>query len=320
MKTKTLQSFVVKVSLLLLFFIYFQVNLSAQAEANHGPNTCFPNWKIKLFERPYYQGDFLCFRKGEYFVDRDCHDRHYNRFSFKLKQGYVVWFYDNRGRLIRRMDRSERHARFSFHKFIVKRAGQPEDPHVPGYVDCYPDWKLKLFDMPNLSGDFECFRKGEYYAGSDCDDFDGRHISFKLRSGYQVSFYDHRDRLIRRFTSSSNYFRGGFTRFVIARLGGRHDDDDDLACGDDWRVKIFERPQYRGDYRCFRKGNYRNGEDCDDYHHRTISFKIKHGWQLWIYNQHGHCIRKYTENVPHYRGDIHRFEVKRLHGPGGYGG
>lgn len=324
MKTKHLQSFSKYnwgATFLFLLFTCLQISTFAQANSNHppGPGDCYEHWKFKLYEDSYYQGDFLCFRKGEYHVDQDCNDYPYRRFSFKLRQGYIVCFYDVRGRLIRRINASQRNANFSFHRFVVKRAGQPENPHAPGYVDCYPDWKFKLFERTNHRGDFDCFRKGEYYAGNDCDDYRGRNVSFKLRSGYIVCFYDSHDRLLKKFTSSSNYYRGGFYKFIVKKAGHHNDHDDDIACYDDWRVKIFPRPQYRGEYRCFRKGEYNNGEDCDDYQGRSISFKIRNGWQLWVYNHRGQCVRKFRDNVPHYRGDFHHFVVKRIGNNPGYG-
>ncbi|MEZ5043627.1 MAG: hypothetical protein R2828_27265 [Saprospiraceae bacterium] len=326
MKTKTVHTSPILHWGLTFFFFFImslQVNIFSQANVTHGPDDCYENWKFKLYEDPYFQGELLCFRKGEYYLDRDCNNRHYQRFSFKIRQGYVVCFYDNRGRFIREMDRDERHAQFSFHKFVVKRREYGENPHTPGYVDCFPDWKFKLYERPNREGDFQCYRKGEYYTGDDCDDYRGRNISFELQPGYFVCFYDNHDRLLKKFTSSSNYYRGDFHKFVVKKMGqqGNHydDDDDDVACFDDWRVKIYENPNYNGDFRCFRKGEYHSGQNCGDYNRRGISCRIKRGFQLWVYNNHGQCIRKFDRDVPFYNGDFYRFEVRRDESGGGYG-
>lgn len=176
---------------------------------------CYEDWKFMIFDKPNFKGYYKCFDKGGYFAGRDCKSEYKGGFSFKVKKGYFVCFYDKRGRLIKKANRNDDYFNGRFYKFVVKKAGY--DGSTPEEVACYKDWKFQIFDNPYFKGKYFCFRIGEFYAGKHCGNYWGKKISFKVRKGYTVNFYNKHGRLIKKVNSNEKYFVGNFYKFEVKR-------------------------------------------------------------------------------------------------------
>lgn len=271
---------------------------------------CYKNWKLKIYERPHFNGDYKCFLKGEYYAGRHCRSDYGRGFSIKVREGYIVCFYDRRGRLIKKVDCHEKYIKFRFYKFVVKKVYHEGGHGGQEEVVCYKDWTFKVFDNPHYRGEYVCFRKGTYYIGKDCRNYWGKKISFKVRKGYIVCFYNRKGRLVGKIDHNDDYFVCNFYKFVIKKV--RYEDDhDEVVCYRDWKFQIYDNAHYRGEYVCFRKGCYYVGKDCGNYWGRKISFKVKKGYIVCFYDKRGRLIKKADCHDDYFVGNFYKFVVKK---------
>ena len=187
---------------------------------NNDEYTCYKDWKFMIYDNHHYRGKYYCFRKGEYYAGKHCGNYWGRKISFKVRKGYIVCFYDKRGRLVKEAGAHDDYFVGNFYKFVVKK--KRHGGHHPGNGDngeytCYKDWKFMIYSRSNYKGKYFCFRDGCYYAGKDCDNYWGKKVSFKVRKGYEVCFYNKRGRLIKKADCHDNYFPGNFYKFVVKK-------------------------------------------------------------------------------------------------------
>ena len=185
----------------------------------------YEDWKFVIYYDPHYKGKYQCFRQpGKYYSGRHCPKSYGSGFSYKVRKGYEVWFYDEHGRCFRRSDHNDDYWNKPFHRFEVKKVGysgggSSGDGYGKkvGYDD--PDWKCVIYDDAYYRGKHRCFKTGEYYGGRHCPNYYRRGISFKVRKGYQVWFYDKYGDVIKKAGYDEKYYNKGFHRFVVRKVG-----------------------------------------------------------------------------------------------------
>ena len=319
----------------------FVITTIFQTLAVASPTTysdCYDDWAIKVYDYHDYRGDYECYRPGEYIAGKTCESYYGKKISFKIRKGYYICFYDKHGRQIRRYDKHVNYYPYGFYKLCIFKVGHGGGGYDNGghhngggYDDhCYDDWSVKLYNGHHYNGGYKCFRPGEYYAGKDCGNYYGKKISFKIRKGYYVCFYNRYGKLIKKCYGDVDYYPYGFTKFCILKEGhggggydnGHHNGGGyDDHCYDDWCVKLYDNHHYNGGYKCYRIGEYYAGKDCGNYYGKKISFKIRKGYYVCFYNKYGKLIKKCYGDVDYYPYGFTKFCIlKEGHGGGRYPG
>ncbi len=317
---------------------------------DHYDHKYYDDWKCILYYDPYYKGEYQCFRKtGQYYGGKHCPSSYGSGYSFKVREGYQMWFYDRYGRCIYKADHNEDHYSKPFYKFEVRRVGGSHagGHHGGGYGHkdhydhkYYDDWKCILYYDPYYKGDYQCFRKsGEYYSGKHCPSSYGSGYSFKVRKGYAIWFYDKYGRCIYKADHHDDHYSKPFYKFEVKKVGyagGRPGYGEKPGYGErpgygekpgygeekpgydpDWKCLIYNDSYYKGSHRCFTKsGEYYGGKHCPNYYRKGISIKVRKGYEIYLYDKYNRVIQKSDRDIKYYNKGFHRFEVKRV----GYGG
>ena len=80
----------------------------------------------------------------------------------------------------------------------------------------------------------------------------------------------------------------------------------------DFGITIFTSPGYRGEDRSFSAGTYYGGKHCSNYYDQAISFQVRAGYALWLYDKRGRILKKALGNVEHYNKGFHKFVVRKI--------
>lgn len=303
---------------------------------------CGNAWGVILYNLPYLKGKHICFDKGDFYAGKDCSNYNGRMISFKVRPGYAIHFYDRYGKLIHKATKDIRRYIHGFHKFtVVKQGGgygygyqnhHNETPTDGAYrrddqqEECFGDWAMRLYEGDNYHGRSECFRNGDYYAGKETPNYYGKKISFKIKPGYSVCFYDRYGKLIRKCQGDVRYYVKGYHKFCVRKeTGGGHHEGGGYQqpqCEPDWGIRIYEKDRYGGLYKCFKTGEYEAGH-CAKYFGQKISFKVKPGYYVCFYDRYGRLIKKCRSDVSYFPNRFHKFclikEGSTQHQGGGYG-
>ncbi len=81
----------------------------------------FDDWHLVIFDYPQYTGERHTFGTGSYYGGKHCSNFYDRNFSFRLRKGYAVWFYDREGKMIGKAYGDVKEYRKGFHKFVVSK-------------------------------------------------------------------------------------------------------------------------------------------------------------------------------------------------------
>lgn len=266
---------------------------------DNGGVACVKDWKFRLYAGKDFKGKYYCFRLGDYYVKKDFPDTYGKYVSFEVKHGYEVYFYNQKGFLLKKFKERKVSYKGGFYKIVVKKVGEHE-------VECVRDWKFRLYSDHSFKGKYYCFVPGEYYLKKDFPDYYGKTISFEVKKGYIVYFYNKQGKLLKKFHEKLIRYKGGFYK-VVVKKGGH----DGVECFEDWKFVIYEGENYKGKQVCFRKGEYFVGKHFKDYKNKRISFKVKNGYEIWLYDKRGKVLKKIKKNLKYYKDGFWKFSVRK---------
>ena len=81
----------------------------------------------------------------------------------------------------------------------------------------------------------------------------------------------------------------------------------------DYGITIYTGPGFRGRDQSFATGTYYGGKHCANYYGQVISFRVKPGYTLWLFDKKGRILKKALGNVDHYNKGFHKFVVRKIH-------
>lgn len=175
---------------------------------------------------------------------------------------------------------------------------------------CSQNWGIKLYNLEHFRGDFDCFSTGKYIVGKHIPRTISRRISFRIRPGFEVRFFNKYGRLMKAFERDISYLPNGFSFFVVQKRRSSSGKASS-KCFDDWAIQIYQSPYFRGQPKCFKMGEYYGGKDCPSYVGQNISIKIRPGYYLSLYDRSNRLIKKCYGNVKLYQQGFYRFEIKK---------
>lgn len=262
--------------------------IEGEKPTNEKP-TCSNDWSIQFFQNPNFKGNYDCYPMGFH--------KYQTSFrslpgSFKIKSGYEVVLYKYR-KVVKKLSGSVSDARYNFDQFKVQKKKEEAT------AECGDDWVVKLYKSNGYKGDYVCYPKGKHkYAPS----FRSYPQSVQVKKGYEVIFMS-RGRKVKGISGSVNSLKvPRFDYIVMAAINEkpssgrsttshnpgksastttskRHSNKIDI-CINEWKVRFFEAPSYKGEKYCYVAGRY-NYRDNGGSLPRSIM--VKSGYELTLY-------------------------------------
>ena len=177
---------------------------------------CFDDWAVQIYDQHQYRGQQHCYKTGDYFAGKHCPSYVGRKISIKVRKGYYVCFYDRYGKLIRKCSNNINYYPYGFYKFCVRKVEYGNHGHDYGNSHGGDDWAIKIWERDRYQGQHKAFKYGEYEAGH-CAKYFGQRISFKIKKGYYVCFYDRYGKLIRKCHGEVGYFPNKFNKFCVRK-------------------------------------------------------------------------------------------------------
>lgn len=282
---------------------------------------CMKDWKVQFYVDRDYRGSYECFDRPNYSYFTSRHLKNYKggTVSFKLRKGWKITFYDQRGRVVGNANNNTQRFTQQFYRFKIvpdARAGATGENTNVAKVDCEKNWTVQLYNRTAFRGQPDCFNNGQYYAGKDFMVLSGQTGSIKVKPGYVCELYDRRGQVIKSITGDERSVPGGFIRIVVKREGRENNagNGPQQDCIPNWAIQVFSNQRYNGNQDCLPPGTHYAGRDLPNYGRRPISFKVKPGYIAVLFDRRGQVIQELYEDASNFRNDFYKVEVKRVAG------
>ncbi len=275
---------------------------------------CGDDWVVKFYKNNNYQGEYVCYPKGEHKYKAAF--KTYPQ-SIQVKKGYKVLVM-SRGRKVKEISGSARSVRLPSFDVIVMSAlnndGGATKPietkprtetntrkstgNRTKTDNCVNNWKLRLFPNTDYKGERICYFSGTHqYSGQ-------MPRSMMVANGYEVILY-RGSRLVKVVSGGHTNLNINFDKLKIQAM--RAQTANGLNCGSNWTIQLCNSRDFSGPSVCYPQGKHSYRPGSLGY---PKSVQVKRGYYA-VFKYRGRIVNTTPRSIRSFSFQFDEVEVKK---------